>query len=63
MGSRGSTFYYLLHTTRVIELDRAIYFEEDTDTSQGPEEIVFREEHVIIPIPIDSAKEYDPLID
>ena len=29
VGSRGSMFYCPLHTTRVIELDRAIYFEDD----------------------------------
>ena len=32
VGSRGSRFYCPLHTTRVIESNRAIYFEDDTDT-------------------------------
>ena len=50
--SRGSGFYFLSHTTRVIELDRAIYFEDDTGTSQGPREIVFKEYPVFIPMPI-----------
>ena len=34
VGTRGSKFYCPSHTTRVIESDRAIYFEDDTDTSQ-----------------------------
>ena len=33
VGSRGSRFYCTSHTTRVIELDRAIYFEDDIGTS------------------------------
>ena len=33
VGSRGSSFYCLSHTTRVIESDRAIYFEDDIGTS------------------------------
>ena len=33
---RGYRFYFPLHTTRVIESNRAIYFEDDTSTSQGP---------------------------
>ena len=61
--SRGSRFYCPSHTTRVIESDRATYFEEDTDTSQGPREIIFRKERVIIPIPVASAQVYNPLID
>ena len=40
MGSKGSRFYCPLHTTRVIESDRAIYFEDDTGTREGPREIV-----------------------
>ena len=35
VGSRGSRFYCLSHTTRVIESDQAIYFEDDISTSQG----------------------------
>ena len=31
--SKGSRFYCPSHTTRVIELDRVIYFEDDTGTS------------------------------
>ena len=33
VGSRGSRFYCPLHITRVTELDRDIYFENDTGTS------------------------------
>ena len=35
VGSKGSRFYCPLHTTRVIESDLAIYFEDDTGKSQG----------------------------
>ena len=59
----GSKFYCPLHTTRVIESDRAIYFKEDIDTSQEPREIGFREECVFIPILVASTQVYDPLID
>ena len=55
VGSRGFRFYCPPHTTRVIELDRAIYFEDDTGTSQGPREIVFKEHLVFIPMPIAST--------
>ena len=33
VGSRGSRFYCPLYTTRVIESDQAIYFEDDTGIS------------------------------
>ena len=55
VGSRGSRFYCSSHTTRVIELDRAIYFEDDIGTSQGPREIVFKEHPVFIPVPTSSS--------
>ena len=42
VGSRGSRFYCFSHTTRVIESDQAIYFEDDIGSSQGPREIVFK---------------------
>ena len=35
--------------------DRAISFEDDTGTSQGLREIVFKEHLIFIPIPIDSG--------
>ena len=47
---------------RVIKLGRVIYFDDDTYASQGPREIVFREERVIVPIPVASAPMYDSLI-
>ena len=59
-GAPGSITH---RTPLVIESNRAVYFEEDTDTSQGPREIIFREERVIIPILVASGQEYDPLID
>ena len=42
VGSRGFRFYCLLHTTRVIKSDRAIYFEDDTGIIQRPIDIVFK---------------------
>ena len=51
VGLRDSRFYCLSHTTRVIEPDRAIYLEDDTGTSQGPKEIVFKEHLVLIHVP------------
>ena len=63
VGSRGSKFYCPSHTNRIIESDRAIYFEEDTNRNQGPREIIFREECVIIPNLVASAQVYNPLID
>ena len=63
VGSRGSKFYCLLHTIRVIELDRAIYFEDDTGTSQGPREIVFKEHLVFILVFIASAPISSPIVD
>ena len=62
VGSRGSR-YCLSHTTRVIESDRAIYFEEDTGTSQRPREIVFKEHLVFIHVPIASALISGPIVD
>ena len=53
--SRGSRFYCSSHTTRVIESDWAIYFEDDIGTSQGPRAIVFKEHLVFILVLIASA--------
>ena len=36
VGSRGSRFYCSSHTTKVIESDRAIYFEDDNGTFSNP---------------------------
>ena len=52
VGSRGSIFYCLLHTTRVIESDRSICFEDDTGTSQGLREIVVKGHPVFSHVPI-----------
>ena len=51
------------HTTRVIESNRAIHFEDDTGTSQGLREIVFKEHPVFILAPIASALIFIPVID
>ena len=53
--SRGSRFYCSSHTTKVIELNRTIYFEDDTGTSQGLRKIVFKEHPIFILMPIASA--------
>ena len=55
VGSRGSMFYCPPHITKVIDSDLAIYFEDDTSTSQRPREIVYKEHLVFIPMPIASA--------
>ena len=62
VGSRGSKFYYLSHTTIVIESDRAIYFEDDTGTSQRPREIMFQEHPIFILMPIASASISSPVV-
>ena len=61
--SRGSKFYCQSHTTRVIESDRTIYFEDDTGTSQGPREIVFKEHLVFIPVFIAFTLISSPIVD
>ena len=63
MKSRGSRFYCPSHTTRVIESDRAIYFEDDTGTSQGPREIVFKEHPFFIHVSIAPAPISSPVVD
>ena len=55
VGSRGFRFYCSSHTTRVIESDQAIYFEDDIGTNQGPRENVFKEHLVCILMPIASS--------
>ena len=51
VGSRASRFYCMSHTTRVIESNRTIYFKDDTGTSQGLREIVFKEHPIFILMP------------
>jgi len=51
-GSRGSRFYCLSHSMRVIESDRAVFFEDDLDSgSNVPRPVTLREDRVIIPMP------------
>ena len=63
MGLRGSRFYCPLHTTRVIESDQTIHFEDDTGISQGPREIVLKELLVFISMPVASAPISSPVVD
>ena len=50
IGSRGSRFFCPSHTIRIVELDRAIYFEDDFgfEDSNGQREPQFREEIIFI---------------
>ena len=63
VGSRCSRFYCPSHTTRVIESDRAIYFEDDIGRSQGSREIVFKEHLVFILVPIASTPINSSIVD
>ena len=47
----------------MIESDRAIYLEDDTSTSQGPREIVFKEHLIFIPMHIASATISSSVVD
>ncbi|KAL6333654.1 hypothetical protein AAG906_028839 [Vitis piasezkii] len=53
IGSRGSRFYCPSHTTKIIESDRVIYFEDkvNIDPNFVPREIPFGEKHVVILFP------------
>lgn len=52
INSRGFRFYCLSHTTRIIEFDRAIYFEYDHNSgSSEPCNLTLREEHIVLLIP------------
>ena len=62
VGSRGSRFYCKSHTTRVIESNQAIYFEDDIGTCQGPRGIVFKEHLVFITMPIAFAPIFSPVV-
>ena len=46
----------------MIESNRAIYFEDDTDTSQGIREIVFKDYPVFIHVPINHALIFSPVV-
>ncbi|KAF2322288.1 hypothetical protein GH714_010497 [Hevea brasiliensis] len=51
--SRGSRFYCPTHSTRVIESDRAVYFEDEMDNgSQIPHVVNLRDETVVFPVPL-----------
>ena len=63
VGLRGSRFCCPSHTTRLIGLDRVIYFKGDTGTSLGSREIVFKEHLVLIPMLIASAPISSPVVD
>ena len=45
---RGSKFYCLSHTTRVIKSDRVIFSEDDISISQGLREIFFKEQFLFL---------------
>ena len=62
VGSRGFRFYCPSHTTRVIESNLAIYFEDNIGTSQGIREIVFKEHLVFIIMSIASASISNPVV-
>ena len=61
--SRGSKFYCPLHTTRVIESNRAIYFEDDTSTSPRAKRNCVQRTPVLIHVPIAYALISSPIID
>ena len=62
VGSRGSRFYFPSYTSKVIELDRAIYFEDDNNTSQVTREIVFKKNPVYIPMYVASISITSPIV-
>ncbi|RVW41020.1 Retrovirus-related Pol polyprotein from transposon TNT 1-94 [Vitis vinifera] len=61
IGSRGSRFYCSSHTTRIIESDRVVYFEDEVNVDPNfvPREIPFGEEHVVIPFPTSHVPNVD----
>ena len=66
IGSRGSRFFCPSHTTRIVESNRAVYFEDDFgfDDSNGPREPQFREESVfILSIFVRDRDVIDPVVD
>ena len=62
--SRGSRFYCPTHTTRIIDSDRAVYLEGESEqvATQEPHPISFREERVILPTVIPSILESMPSV-
>ncbi|KAL6327918.1 hypothetical protein AAG906_027329 [Vitis piasezkii] len=57
----GSRFYCPSHTTRIIESDRVVYFEDEVNVDPNfvPREIPFGEEHVVIPFPTSHVPNVD----
>ena len=62
VGSRGFRFCPS-HAIKVIESNRAIYFDDDTSTCQGPREIVFKEHLVFIHMSIASSPISSSVVD
>lgn len=54
VGSRGSRFHCPSNTTRVIESNREIYFENESENDENlmSHTINFRDESVVVPIPL-----------
>ena len=66
IGSRGSRFFCPSHTTRIVESDKAVYFEDNFgfDGSNGSREPQFREESVFIPnVLVHDRDVIDPVVD
>ena len=61
IGSRGSIFYCPSHTTRIIESNRAVYFEDEVNVDPNfvTREIPFGKEHVVIPFPTSHVPNVD----
>ena len=64
IGSRGSRFFCPSHTTRIVESNIAVYFEDDFgfDGSNGPREPQFREESVFISSVFVPNRDVDDLV-
>ena len=66
IGSRGSRFFCPTHTTRIVEPNIVVYFEDDFgfEGSNGPREPLFREGSVFIPsVFVHDRDIIDPLVD
>ena len=52
IGSRGSRFFRLSHTTRIIESDKVVYFEDDFgfDGSNGPKKLTLEKKVYSFPL-------------
>jgi len=52
VGSRGCRFYCPSHSTRVIESDRAVFFEDDLESGVPTLQLVnLKEDHTFLPMP------------